>query len=122
VRSFDAWIPMMLDVQDGPGGMDNFGTLVEYMLGVASDEDGKELRARIDQLGRHARRVTMTYAEALRKEGRTDALRQVLLFKFKRKTLDRSYERRLLAATPEMVDEYFRRVLTAASLAAVFED
>ena len=68
----------------------------------------------------------MTIAEALRKEGRKegriDALRQLLIFKFKRKTLDRSCERRLLAATPEMIDEYFRRVLTADSLAAVFED
>ena len=49
-------------------------------------------------------------------------LRNQLLFKFNVQSLDATYEARLLTATPEAIDRYVQRVLTADSLAAVFED
>ena len=55
-----------------------------------------------------------------RQEGRTDTLRNLLVFKFQ--TLGADYEARLQAATPEAVDRYLQRLLTADSVAAVFED
>ena len=55
-----------------------------------------------------------------RKEGRIDALRSLLIFKFHR--LGTEDEARLRAATPEAIDRYLQRLLTADSLAAVFED
>jgi hypothetical protein len=47
-------------------------------------------------------------------------LRDLLVFKFKR--LGAEDEARLQAATPEAIDRYLKRMLTADSLAAVFED
>jgi predicted transposase YdaD len=55
-----------------------------------------------------------------RQEGRVATLRSLLLLKFQ--TLDASHEARLLAATPEAIDRYLQRFVTADSLAAVFED
>jgi hypothetical protein len=47
-------------------------------------------------------------------------LRSLLAFKFQ--AVGAEYEARLQAATPEAIDRYFQRLLTADSLAAVFED
>ena len=52
-------------------------------------------------------------------EGRIATLRSLLIFKFQ--TLDAAAEARLQAATPEAIDRYLRRLLSADSLAAVFE-
>jgi hypothetical protein len=63
----------------------------------------------------------MTIAEQLHEEGRTAALRDLLAFKFGSQAVDR-YEATLRAATPDAIDRYLPRVLTADSLVAVFED
>jgi hypothetical protein len=47
-------------------------------------------------------------------------LRSLLVFKFQ--TLGAADEARLQAAPPETIDRYCQRLLTADSLAAVFED
>jgi predicted transposase/invertase (TIGR01784 family) len=61
-----------------------------------------------------------TGLERGREEGRIATLRSLLIFKFQ--TLDATYEARLRAAPPEKIDRYLQRLLTADSLAAVFED
>jgi hypothetical protein len=53
-------------------------------------------------------------------EGRLATLRSMLVFKFH--TLGAKHEARLKAATPEAIDRYLQRLLTADSLAAVFDD
>lgn len=53
-------------------------------------------------------------------QGRVATLRSLLIVKFQ--TLGAAYEARLQAATPEAIDRYLQRLLTADSLAAVFED
>lgn len=53
-------------------------------------------------------------------EGRIDTLRRLLLLKFR--ALGPEHEARLQAASPETLDRYTERVLTADSLAAVFAD
>lgn len=53
-------------------------------------------------------------------EGRVATLRSQLLYKFG--DLDAASETRLQVVTPEMLDLYIQRVLTAGSLATVFED
>lgn len=55
------------------------------------------------------------------KEGRITALRRQVLFKFGGQTLAKRYEAALRRATPEAIDGYLQRVLTAKSVAAVFE-
>jgi len=54
------------------------------------------------------------------RKGRIDTLRSLLIFKFK--TLGARYEARLRAASPEEIDRYLQRLLTADSLAKVFKD
>jgi predicted transposase YdaD len=55
-----------------------------------------------------------------REEGRIATLRSLLVFKFQ--TVGAEFEARLQAATPEAIDSYLQRLLTADSLAAVFGD
>jgi hypothetical protein len=55
-------------------------------------------------------------------KGRRVAVERLLVFKFKLQTLDEIYWDRLFNATSEEIDRYLERVLTADSLAAVFED
>jgi hypothetical protein len=45
---------------------------------------------------------------------------EVAMFKFQ--TLGADYEARLQAASPEAIDRYLQRLLTADSVVAVFED
>jgi flagellar biosynthesis/type III secretory pathway protein FliH len=59
------------------------------------------------------------HEEGLEK-GRIATLRSLLVFKFQ--TVGAAYEARLQAATPEAIDRYLQRLLTADSLAKVFED
>jgi Putative transposase, YhgA-like len=53
-------------------------------------------------------------------KGRINALHSLLVFKFQH--LSAADEARLQAATPDRIDHYLQRLLTANSLAAVFED
>ena len=55
------------------------------------------------------------------KEGRITALRCQVLYKFGGQTLGKRYEAALRRATPEAIDGYLQRVLTAKSVAAVFK-
>lgn len=130
LRSFDTWSSTMLELLESPGGITSFTTLVTYLFGVVDPMYHDELRGKLDQLGARARGAIMTIAEFLeekgRKEGeekgRLDTLRRLLLVKFKLPTLDAAHEARLRAGPPEAIDRYVERVLTADSLAAVFED
>ena len=133
LHSFDGWAPTMLDVLRASNGADRFPTLVTYMYWVAHLYKD-ELRAKIDQLDPRAKDIAMTIAEDLlmegqikgeikgRMEGRMDTLRRQLLCKFKLQNLDATQETRLRTATPEVLDRYVERVLTANSMAEVFED
>jgi hypothetical protein len=55
-----------------------------------------------------------------RREGRIATLRSLFVFKFQ--SLGAADDARLQAASPEVIDRYFQRLLTADSLAAVFQD
>ena len=130
--SFRFWIDAMLEAERAPGGAKAFATLITYMFRVVDPMNQDELRAKIRLLGPHTEESAMSIAEKLheegreegrregRREGRITALRSLLLFKFQ--TLDATYEARLHAATADALDRYLPRVLSADSLAAVFED
>jgi hypothetical protein len=114
----------MLQAESAPGGAKAFATLITYMFRVIDPMTRDELRAKIRLLGPRAEESAMTIAEQLheegRREGRIAALRSLLVFKFH--SLSAIYEPVLDAATPEAIDRYLQRVLTADSLAAVFDD
>jgi predicted transposase YdaD len=140
LNSFEAWTLWMLKLGRSRAGRDRFAVLITYMFQVIDPMHLDELHAKIRTLGPRSEEVAMTIAEQLheqgrkkgredglkkglkkgRKEGRIAALRSLLVFKFQ--TLDADYEARLQAATPAAIDRYLHRLLTADSLAAVFED
>jgi flagellar biosynthesis/type III secretory pathway protein FliH len=104
------------------------------MFQVVDPVHRETLRAKIESLGPRAEEAVMTIAEQLieegrvqglekgRQEGRIATLRSQLHFKFKVQTLDPVHEARLRTAAPAVLERYLERVLTADSLAAVFED
>jgi hypothetical protein len=134
--SFDAWSPAMLEIGRSRSGRDSLEVLITYMFRVINPMNQDELRAKLKELGPRTGKVAMTIAEHLhkqgleqgikqgikkgRKEGRLDTLRSLLIFKFQ--AIGAADEARLKAATPEAIDRYFQRLLTAGSLAAVFEE
>jgi len=128
VASFDAWIPSMLELDRTRSGRNSFAVLITYMFRVIDPMHQDALRAKLRKLGSYTEDVAMTIAEQLRKEGikegikkgRINTLRSLLVFRFQ--TLGAKYEARLKTATPKTIDRYFQRLLTADSLAAVFED
>ena len=134
----------MLELGRTRSGRDRLATLITYMLQVIDPMNLGRLRAKLRTLGSRTEEVAMTIAEQLHQEGfkegreegikkgikkgredgikkgRLDTLRSLLVFKFQ--TLGPAYEARLKTATPEAIDRYFQRLLTADSLAAVFAD
>jgi hypothetical protein len=128
--SFETWSSTMTELLDGPDGLASFDTLIRYMFRVVDPVHRETLRAKIRLLGPRAEEIVMTIAEQLieegreegRQEGRIATLRSLLVYKFKLQTLAPAYEACLQAATPDALDRYLERVLTADSLAAVFAD
>ncbi len=140
LANFDVWRPVMAEAGRTRSGSDALAVLFEYMFQVLDPLYWDQLLAKIRTLSRRAEETTMTIAEMFeergrargreegrakgREEGRIEALRatlrKLLLLKFQ--TLDETSEARVQAATPEEIDRYFQRLLTAGSLAAVFED
>jgi hypothetical protein len=129
---FDAWIPTILDAGHTRSGFDTITVLIHYLFQILDPVNFNTLRAKLQMLGTRSKEISMTIAEYLeeqgrkrgreegREEGRVAMLRSQLVYKFQ--SLDAEAEARLQAATPEALDRYARRVLTADSLAAVFED
>jgi len=120
LASFDAWIPSMLELGRTRAGLARLAVLITYMFRVIDPVNQEELRAKIRALGPRIEEVAMSIAEHLYEEGRIATLRRLLRFKFP--ALGAEYEARLQAATPEAIDRYLQRLLTADSVAAVFED
>ncbi|TMQ07937.1 MAG: hypothetical protein E6J90_41870 [Deltaproteobacteria bacterium] len=146
--SFDRWIPSMLELGRTRAGLAQLKVLITYMLEVIDPVKLDALRAKIRTLGSGSEKVAMTIAQYLRNEGRREGLRKgveqgrregvkegirrgridtlrstlrsQLVLKFQ--TLGAAYEARLRAATPRELGRYLKRVLTADSLALVFDD
>jgi hypothetical protein len=135
LESFGTWIPTMLQLVRSPSGREAFLTLIGYMYRVVGPMKAHDLRARIDHMNdADAEESFYSYADYLedkgravgreegRHEGRVGTVRSLLVFKFKLSALDPTYEVRLRAASPESIDRYLRRALTADSIEAVFDD
>lgn len=124
LASFEFWTPSMLELGRTPPGLERLNVLITYMFQVIDPMHLDELHAKLRQLGSRTEEIAMTIAEYLhekgRREGRIATLRNLLVFKFQ--TLSAEDEARLQAAAPETIDRYFQRLLTADSLADVFED
>lgn len=121
--SFDFWGATMAEAGRTRSGQEALSVLFEYMFQVLDRVHWSELHARIRSLESLTEETTMTIAEMFREEGREQGrvatLRKLLVLKFQ--ALDAASEARLQAATPEEVDRYLDRLLTADSLSAVFD-
>jgi hypothetical protein len=128
--SFDAWITTFAEAERAPGGIDAITTLLVYLFRVVDPVHHHELRAKIRQLGPHSEEIIMSIADMWHEQGRAKGreegglamLRRLVLLKFGGQSLDDRYEAILRTASPEAVDRYLQRVLTADSVSAVFED
>jgi predicted transposase YdaD len=138
--SFDVWIPTMMKLGRTQSGLDRLEVLFTYMFRVIDPMKLEALRAKIRTLDSRSEEVAMSIPDYLRKEGRKEGLKKGLekglkkgreegriatlrsLLAIKFQTVGPEYEARLQAATPEAIDRYLRRLLTAESLAEVFVD
>jgi hypothetical protein len=128
LANFEAWSGVMAEAGRTRSGQDALWVLLEYMFRVVDPVYWDLLRAKLHLLDPHAEEAAMTIAEMLHEEGRAKGheegriatLRGLLIFRFE--ALDAATEARLRSATPEAIERYLRRLLTADSLAAVFED
>jgi Putative transposase, YhgA-like len=122
LQSFDAWIPTMLSLTRSDDGIAALNTLVSYLFRVVDAVRHVDLRVKLRLFGPPTEQASMTITEIWYDQGRIAALRSLLVYKFKLPALDGNYELTMLGATSEMIGRYLERVLTADSLAAVFED
>jgi hypothetical protein len=110
----------MLELSRTQPGLDRWRVLITYLFRVVDPVHLEELRAKLRLLDSHAEEAAMTIAEYLHEEGRLATLRSLLVLKFH--SLGPEHEARLKVATPEAIDRYLQRLLTADSLAAVLAD
>jgi hypothetical protein len=128
LRGFDGWASTILEAGRTRSGADAIEVLIKYLYEILEPVYFDMLRAKLVELGTHSREIAMTIAEYLQeqgrkegqREGRVATLRSQLVYKLG--PLDAAAEAHLEAATSEDLDRYVRRVLTADSLAAIFED
>lgn len=139
VRGFDGWGPTILRAGRDRCGADAIAVLCRYLVEVLDPVYFEKMRAKLVELGAQSKEISMTMAEFLREQGREEGrqqgrragrraglregriatLRSLLVYKLG--PLDAASEARLKAATLAELERYLRRVLTARSLAAVFE-
>jgi hypothetical protein len=148
---FDAWIPTILEAGRARSGADAITVLIQYLFQVLDPLYFEAVRAKLHKLGTRSKEIAVTIAEYLEQKGRDEGLqkgrdeglqkgrdeglqkgrdeglqkgrvamvRSLLVYKFQ--GLNAELEARLQVATPEVLERYLQRALTADSLAAVFE-
>ncbi|MBA3455808.1 MAG: Rpn family recombination-promoting nuclease/putative transposase [Deltaproteobacteria bacterium] len=123
-----SWATAFQEASRAPHGMQALVRLMRYLTLVTDPQTFDEFRVKLDELSPESKEATMTAAEQYleqgreegREEGRVATLRKQLLFKFG--AIDAQHEARLATASPEALDRYLERVLTATTLAAVFAE
>lgn len=106
-----------LDAVHTGHGYDDYRTLLEYIWSTGAD------MGMIDAIVEHSREdvkdAAMSVADRLRAQGREEGRAELLLRQLEHRfaPLPAYVEVKVLAATPQQVDAWALRVLTAASLA-----
>lgn len=118
------WIAPFDEAWRAPRGIEALTQLLRYFALVTDALPFEVFRAKIRELlpGSEEITMTMTWVEQKLSEGRiqghAEVLRKLLILKFG--AIDAEHDARILAATPEALDRYLERVLTATTLDAVF--
>ncbi|MBA3455809.1 MAG: Rpn family recombination-promoting nuclease/putative transposase [Deltaproteobacteria bacterium] len=135
-HNMGAWIAAFADVARAPNGLRALEQLIRYFALVTDPLPFEAFRARILEDLPGTEEITMSWfdhqqEQALAKgraegraegrvEGRADVLRKQLIQKFG--PIDSQHTSRIEAASPETLDHYLERVLTATTLDAVFAE
>ena len=102
-------------------GLTAFVQLLRYVSLVGNDQQLKKFRAKLQEHSPETERVAMTsIIEQAREQARAEVLRQLLTLKFG--VIEAKLDSRIEAAMPNQLDRYLARILTATTVAAVFED
>jgi len=118
------WVAALVEAWRAPRGIQALTQLMRYFALVTDPLPFEVFRARIRELLPGTEEITMTFAEQMRREGRAqeraEVLRKQLALKFG--AIDPEHEARIMGSTPEALDRYLERVLSAPTLASVFAE
>jgi predicted transposase YdaD len=122
------WARRFREALLAPHGIESVHALVRYITLVNEHVSWEEFRATIHQHAPEAEEATMTIAEQLiaegrakgRTEGRAEGLHKQLTLKFGEVPLE--YQARLVNASLVELDVWIERVLSATSIAEVFDE
>ncbi len=117
-----AWNELLARQYRSPGGPEATATLFCYIHDVGDFATVQALAAKITDPD--LREAVMTSAQQLRQEGSFEGRRGMLLKQLKLKfgPIDEATQARVAAADDATLDRYAERVLSAATLAAVFNE
>jgi predicted transposase/invertase (TIGR01784 family) len=126
------WGAAFAEAARTPHGVAALAQLMRYIALVSEELQLEAFRAKIREVAPETEQAVMTIAEQIRREvsekmlregrlqGRAEVLTKLLVLKFKSLTIE--HEARIAGATPEQLDRYVERVLTAETLDEVFEE
>lgn len=105
----------------GPHPVSELQAVMTYIL-IVGDTTEDDLDPLIEQLGPRAKEAIMTTAERLRAEGRAQGLAETLikLLTIKFGSIPDTTISTIRAATPDTVDTWLQRLITATTLDQVF--
>lgn len=117
------WGAAFAEAARTPHGVAALAQLMRYIALVSDELRLEAFRAKIREQAPEAEKAAMTIAEQMRREGRLEGRAEVLakLLRLKFEQLGPEHEALIAEATPEQMERYVERVLTAQTIDDVFE-
>ncbi|HEX6812790.1 MAG TPA: DUF4351 domain-containing protein, partial [Planctomycetota bacterium] len=100
-----------------PGGQEIMNKLYSYVFTVSKD-DPRHLRAAYARISKTCEEQYMTVGEKLIEEGRQEGAQRTLLMQIEQRfgAVHPTVAQRVEEASPDQIDRWLRRILTAATL------
>jgi hypothetical protein len=117
------WGAAFAEAARTPHGVAALAQLMRYIALVSDELRLEAFRAKIREQAPEAEHAAMTIAEQMRREGRLEGRAEVLakLLRLKFEHVGPEHEVLIAEATPEQMERYVERVLTAQTIDDVFE-
>jgi predicted transposase YdaD len=128
LANFHHWGAAFAEAARTPHGVAALAQLIRYIALVCDELHLDAFRAKIREQAPEAEQAAMTIAEQMRREGEATGLvkgQRLMLIKqirLKFKDISAEHEKVISEATPEQLDLWVERVLTAATIEDVFGD
>ncbi len=121
-ENFDHWCDTFVKLRLAPNGMEAVRLLLLFIGLVTEEEIYQTIRERLTHHVPETKEIAMTHAERMEQQGLAKGLakglRKQLALKFG--GVSQEQERRIDVASPEELELYLERVLTAADIESVF--